>query len=394
MPHYSYAGTDERGAAASGELEAVGLIEAAELLRARGVWASRLERRSPGPQAEPLAGGDAFSYFNRSLAELAGLGIPLPRAVREIAAGLRRGRFRKALEGVEARLREGVSLEEAIRERPGDFPSYYASMIRAGAESGRLPAVLSAVARNAEGFQQARRALTGALAYPAVVVAFGLLLSVAFLLLFLPAYEEMHRRLGLDNSLTLRALLAVFGSASWQAGLTAAAIAAAFGAYRGLTATLVGERLLFRVPLLGRIRRQLFLARFAGALSLLSRSGVPLARAYPVALGASGSRELGAAAPRLEARAAEGAGLAELLRETPVLPPGAASYLALGERSGRVPEAAEELAELLTERAAGDCETLFLVYTPVALVLTGLLLLFLFMALVAPYYSFLERLGR
>jgi type II secretory pathway component PulF len=391
---YTYRGTDEQGNEHRGEIEAVGLADASALLRARGILPLAVDAKAPEEAPGRLVGVDAFTFFNRSLAEMTRLGFPLSRAVAEISRGLRRGRFKSALEGLEARLREGKSLHDAVAELPGEFPPHYRWMLQAGAAAGNLPAVLAAVARNTEGLRRARRAVVDALAYPAVILAFAALLIGGFLVFFLPVYRDLYRQYGLEPPITVRALLPLFGTTLVPASLAAGLVAGVLALRAVVKRTEMGERFGFRLPILGRIRRHLCMARLLGSLGVLLRARAPLVDALPVALAASGSLGLARASDRLRARAAEGAGIGDVLRDAPGVPPQVVAYLALAERSGTVPRAAEEVAELLTEQAMSESETLFLLLMPSALVVVGAVLATMFVSLVMPYLSFLERLGR
>jgi general secretion pathway protein F len=393
VARFAWKGSDERGDARSGELEAAGVLEAADALRAQGMSVTVLERAEPAAAAPPLRDLDAFVFFNESLARLTGMGMALPRAVHEIASGLRRGRFRDSLDRLEGRLKEGKSLEEAAGELEGDFPPYYRWMVRAGAQSGNLPGVLSIVSRNAEGFRRARRALVSSLAYPAVVLGFAAVFVVVFTMLYVPLFEDMYRHFELPAPPAVHALARIARSPALAAGGLAVLLLAGAALFGWLGASVSGERALLRLPLVGRIRRNLMLARFAGTLGILLRAKAPLSEALPLALGAAGSRGLDAASASLSARAAEGAGLEAALKDAPVVTEALAAYLALAERSGRVPEAADELASLLADQAAAESETLHLVLLPSAVVAAGVVLGTLIVSVVVPYFRFLETLA-
>src|SRR5882672_8182414 len=150
MANYSWTGTDQRGRSTQGRLDAASLGEAASGVRARGVSPLSVERSDIELPVRSGVTADAFTLFNQSLADMTAVGLPLPRAIREIAAGLRGGRFKQALERIDAALREGRSFDEAVAAEGSMFPPYYRWMLQAGATSGNLPAMLSAVARNTE----------------------------------------------------------------------------------------------------------------------------------------------------------------------------------------------------------------------------------------------------
>jgi type II secretory pathway component PulF len=391
MAKYSWRGTDARGREQQGECSATGISAAATELRSRGLAPLSMERIDADPIPKLSVSADAFTLFNRNLAEMTAVGLPLPQAVREIAAGLRSGRFKRGLEQVEAALRDGKTLAEAAAAAPGVFPPYYEAMLKAGAASGNLPAMFSVVARNAEGLRLARRALIEALSYPLLIISFTVLLAGATLGILAPFYREFSSARGFEAP-GLEPVLRVFGSHALLVGVGAGILALGAALICFLSRTVAGDRILNALPLVGRIRRHLMMARLLGALGVMLRAGVPLPRALLVAIGAAGSRELDRAAEPLVAAAAEGLGLGGVLARAPVVPPDVAGFLALSERTGDAPGAALNVAQVLTEQALSESELLFVVLLPMALAAAGLVVLAFVTSVVMPYQQFLESI--
>ena len=390
MSRYAWQATDGRGRFHRGECAAPGLAEAAADLRSRGMSPLSLDRLDPEPVPPLSPAADSFTLFNRNLAEMTAIGLPLPRAIREISSGLRRGRFRRGLERVEAALREGRPLEEAVAQAPGVFPPYYRAMVQAGTASGNLSVVLSAVARNTEGVRLARRALLEALLYPGFVIFFALVMGLAAFFLFVPFYRELCEQRGFAFPLVLRLFLQTFDSA-WKVAATAAGAAVAAGGIVWLLkGTVPGERLLDRLPLVGRIRRHLRSARLLGTLGVMLRARVPLPRALPVALGSAGSLQLDRAVSRLADRAVEGLGLGAVLSQAPAVSADVAEFLHLAERAGDAPEATLQVADLLTEQARTESESLYVVLLPIALVVAGVIVGSFVVGAILPYVRLLE----
>ena len=392
MAKFGWTGTSDEGGPLKGEVEAAGLLEAAARAREGGAEVSSLERLDAQESILPLSGADAFSFFNRSLAETTRAGLPLARAVREAAGRAASGRFRRTLGRLEALLEEGRTFEAAVAELPGEFPPYYVWMVRAGTASGNLPAVLAAVARQAEGARRVKRALLSALSYPALVLLVGAAVVTGFLFSFLPIYRDIQVLYRFTPSLPLRAAYAFLESTVLQSVALGGLVAAAAAAWYWLSRRVAGERFLLALPLLGRIRRNLILTRFLGCLAALLRGRVPLPDALPVALGASGGLGLARGAERLKARALEGEGLGGILRELPGVPPAIASHIALAERTGDLARAAEDVAQTLTEQAVGESDTLYLVVFPAALLGVGILIGTLLVSVVLPYFQWIQEL--
>jgi type II secretory pathway component PulF len=226
-----------------------------------------------------------------------------------------------------------------------------------------------------------------------VVLVFASILMSVFFATLLPAWRDMHRNYDLEPTVGPLSFLAAFGAAGIPLAVVVGLVAAVAALSLWGRRTVAGERFLHRLPGLGRILRNLSVARFLGALGVLLRARTPLADALPVAMGASGSVEMVRVVERLRSRAAEGAGLAEVLRAAPVVPVAVTGYLAVAEKSNQAARASEELAEMLTEQAVEDSGALFTVLLPSALLATGVLLGTLFVSLVSSYAKFLERLA-
>ncbi len=340
-------------------------------------------------RARGIAGPEAFVRFHESLAGMARAGIPLSRAVGELARGLKRGRFREAIRSVESSLASGRPLSEAVEARPADFPAAYRALVRAGEAAGNLSSVLAAIAGAAAGALRLRRALASALAYPAIVLLSGGGI-VAFVLFYLkPRYERIFRDAGL-------ALSDAYAGTGWLALLPAAmglAAAAAFLLWWWGRRTPAGERVLLRIPFAGRALRLAFLARLFRTLSILARSRASLADVLPAALESSGSLLLAAGAEAVRARAAEGATLGEALSPSDVVPARTAARLAIAERQGRLSEALDESAAFLDEAALAAADSVRIAFAPAAILAVGIALGAAYVSMALPYIRLIERIS-
>jgi type II secretory pathway component PulF len=266
-------------------------------------------------------------------------------------------------------------------------------MVQAGVSSGNLSTMLSAVARNTEGILVARRAFLEALLYPFLILLIALLLGALTLLVFVPFYRQLSSVQGFEAT-GLPLFLSSLHAAATIGASAAGLVVLAAGVFWFLGRTVAGERILRAVPLVGRIRRHLMMARLLGALGVMLRSNVPLHRALPVALGAAGSLDLDRAAESVTALATEGRSLGEVLRAAPGVSSEVSKFLEVAERTGGAPHAAMQLADLLTDQALTESEALFVTLVPAALALAGAVVGGLLLLVVLPYMSFLESLCR
>src|SRR5271170_3511428 len=87
---------------------------------------------------------DEFAFLNQQLAGMLKSGIPLETALRQVCAGMRRQRWRTELERLQTDLSQGIPLDQALEARK--LPALYKQMLKVGAKSNNLPALLTMLA--------------------------------------------------------------------------------------------------------------------------------------------------------------------------------------------------------------------------------------------------------
>lgn len=126
--------------------------------------------------------------LSRSLAILAGSGVPLLEALQVATATLENRRIRLAMERVQGDVQSGVSLHRAL-DTSGQFPPMLLNMVASGEASGTLPDMLERVADNQErGF--ARQVDTVmALFEPLMILFMGAVVLFIVLAVLLPIMQ-------------------------------------------------------------------------------------------------------------------------------------------------------------------------------------------------------------
>ncbi len=395
MSAFRYVGSDSAGAVHAGSVESGTLEGASSSLRSRGVLSVEMSGVDDGAARAPkeAVGIDAFTYFNRAWGEMTVCGIPASDAIRRISQDLRHGRLRESLDRVEARLRQGTSLEEAFRgEGGGAIPGAYHAMVGAGVASGNLPHVLFSVARQSSMAVRLKQTLFYALLYPAVVIGLGAILLGTMVVFVLPAYRAMYLEQGFDLPsvlVTTTSYLSAFLLP--PLAFLALVLLAAYAGWRALKIPF-GEFYIFRIPWLGTIPRGFRLIRFLDCLEVLLKVGCPLHRAALVSADASGSPRLHQDRESIERHLRDGGRLCEVPGLAPLLGEEGTQSLAMAESSGRLPGAVASLRDLALARMTEAGEMLGIILLPVAVFLVGIVMSFVVVALAAPYTMLLQRM--
>lgn len=379
------------GTLSEGVVEAATHREALELLRRRALWPVSLE---PTAGREPTrewlsvqSRTRALSSAVRSLATLAGAGIPLERALDFVVRNTKHARVRAALAGVLAEVRSGSALSDAVAARPL-FGPLAAPLLRAGEESGTLEQGLEGLAQHYERSSTVRAELLTALVYPTLVLGVATLSVALLLLVVVPRFAAMLQEVGATLPLATRMLLALSGLASslWPIILVLTAIlgTATWSWLRAPENRLRWHSWRLSLPLLGDLERTLSVAQLAAAIGTLLRGGTALLPALRIG---------GQTVPNLAIRQRikqsialldGGARIGEALRG--VLPPLALQLVAAGEESGSLDRMFALIAERQREEAERTLRVLVRLVEPLLIVLLGLVVGFVALAMLQAIY--------
>jgi len=392
VPTYAYIGITRDGGRRKGTVEAENLAAARRRLREEGLLPLSLaEERSQGlfgAATLRFRPSEELPLVTRHLATLVGAGVPLVPALRSLAAQAAGPATRRLLSDLADAVQEGASLARAVEARSDAFPRLYASMIRAGEESGALALSLARLADHLEGQARARSRIRTALTYP-VVMALVASLVVVFLLTFVvPKIVGVFANLGRALPWPTRVLIASTRalSVSWWA--IAALLAGIVLWLRRRLATEAGRRardaVLLRLPVAGRTLHLAALSRFARTLATLAAGGVPLDRALRVTAPAVGNAVLAACVEEAAARVVEGVPLSEGLAAHAEFPPTLVQMVAVGEQSGTLPALLDRTADALDAEVEARTARLLSLLEPAIILVMGAVVALIVVSVLLP----------
>ncbi len=288
---------------------------------------------------------------------------PIEEALRTIALQADRPAVRRVLEGVHGGVMEGRRLSDAMALQGQAFPPLYRAMVSAGETSGALEPILERLADGLERDQTVRGKVITALVYPAVLAVVALGVIGALMTFVVPKvvdqFDSMNQTLPLLTRLVIGVsdLMRDWG---WLAGLLLLlAVVGGAVALRNPAIRLQADTALLRLPLIGRLIRDLHGAKMARTLSTMIASGLPVLEGLTITARTVSNRALRAATETMADAVREGGGLSAAMRRADVFPPILVHMTASGESSGRL--------EPMLERAADYLEREFSTFTAVML---------------------------
>jgi len=404
MPVYAYKGLTAQGRTVAGILDADSPTSARVSLRRSGIFPTTLQEEAtqPSPKgANPGAESVArflervpvqeLALFTRQLATLIGAGLPLVECLETLGEQVERASLKRVLAHVRRQVREGGSLADALQSHPHVFSSIYVNMIRSGEASGALPTVLSRLAEYTEGQARLLRTVQSALTYPVLMVLVAGAILVFLLAYVVPQVMQIFRDTGQTLPLTTRALITISSFLAdhwWElAALSACGLLGFSRALRTETGRAGWDRLVLRLPWVGRLVQRLNVARVSRTLGTLLASGVPILTALEIVSQLVGNVSLRRALTDARLSVQEGESLAGPLKRSGVFPGLFVQMVAVGERSGELEPMLHRAAEAYDEEVATALSRLTSILEPLTILVMGGVVLFIVLAILLPIFQ-------
>jgi general secretion pathway protein F len=366
MMQFDYVAVDVAGREKRGRIPAADLEDARSQLASRKLYVVSVgegsDRPAPGRPLLSLGpnrlNAKQLTLFTRQLATLVRVS-PLEESLRTIARQTESERARRVIETVHAAVLEGRTLADAMQRESRSFPSLYRAMVSAGEGAGSLPAILERLADLQERQAQVRAKLFAALAYPVVLAVVAVVVVAALMIYVVPKVVEQFDTVGQALPLLTRIVIAVSGLlANWWWAML---MALGWQLLRNEGRRLAFDRWLLRVPLIGRLIRDLHAARMGRTLSTMVASRLPLIEGLTLTTRTVRNRALRQASEEIVESIRGGGSLSGALRRTGLFPPLLVYLAASGESAGQL--------DIMLERAADYLEREFDSFTAAALAL-------------------------
>jgi general secretion pathway protein F len=235
--------------------------------------------------------------------------------------------------------------------------------VAAGEASGALEPILVRLADGLERDQVVRGKVITALVYPIVLAVVALGVIGALMTFVVPKVVDQFDSMNQTLPLLTRLVIGVSdGMRAWgwlAAIVVGLAVVGGAAELRKPALRLQADRAILRLPLIGRLTRDLHGAKMARTLATMIAAGLPVLEGLTITARTVHNRALRQATEAMAEAVREGGGLSAAMRRADVFPPILIYMTASGESSGRL--------EPMLERAADYLEREFATFTAVML---------------------------
>ena len=331
------------------------------------------------------------TVFTRQLASLIRAGVPILRSLSIVKEQTDKVIFKKVLEEITERVRDGNPVSFAMGFYPRLFSPIYVNLIRAGELAGKLDVVLDNLANSREKEEDIRRRFQAAMAYPALVLLVGIITVFILLVFFMPQLIDLYRDFK-TLPLPTQVLISVsnFFQQTWH--WIVMVIFLVFMVLHRLASMEKGQSvitaLILKVPVMRRFVLETEMARFSRTLSLLLESGINIERALELSgdvfRSAFFKNEL---ANITNKTIKHGVPFSEGLKRSSIFPPFVGNMIAVGEGSGQLDKSLLEIAEFYEKNIEYLGRTIVSLVEPILILGIGAIVGFIVAAMLLPVFE-------
>ncbi len=340
---------------------------------------------------------DDFLLFNQQLAALIHAGLPVLQSIQMLRQRSPNPKLRMALSDVEARIKAGSALSEALAAQGETFPKIYTASILAGERSGALDDVLRRYVEYTKSVAQLRRKIRGALTYPIMLLCSAFVLITILTTFVIPQFSSLYDNLGGELPAITIFVVGFSGAVRenvyWLLPALLLTGAAVFSWRRTENGRRTMDRWILKIPVLGDLIKQLTTAQFSRSLATLLRGGITVVESFQIALQSISNRELLRSTEPALSKIREGKPFAESLAAAGWTPELAIDMIGVGERSGSLREMLDEVAgfyDAETETKLGQLTSL--IEPAILLVMAGVVITIL-LAIYLPLLQMVSKVG-
>ncbi len=329
--------------------------------------------------------------FARQLSVMMTSNVPIVRALRVLVRQTDSVKLKSIISDIGDEVDGGAKLSESMAKYPKVFSNFFIQMIRSAETTGKLDEILEYLANQFEKDYDMRAKAKGAMIYPAFIVgAFGLV-GAGMMMFVLPQLTSVFAESGAELPITTRIFMGMSDVLVkyWWAFLFA--IVGIFVGYKLVLKNPAGLRkvdlLKLRLPIVGKIFGNLYLARFARSLSTLITSGVTITRSLDISADVVGHTLYHDLTRETIKKVEAGASITSVYITSKDIPLILSQMMSVGEQSGQLDKVLEKVADFYTRELENSLNNLTALIEPVIMVILGVAVGFLVSAIIMPMYN-------
>ncbi len=398
MALYSYKAIDARGKSLMGQIEAINLIDLELRLQRMGldlIVGGPARRRTS--MFKGAIGRPDLINFCFHLEQLTAAGVPILESLTDLRDSLENPRFREVISGLIESIQGGQNLSGSMADYTDVFPVVFASLIRAGEETGRMSQVLKSLAENLKWEDELIAQTKKLMMYPVFVGGIVFAVTMFLMIYLVPQMLGFIKSTGQAIPIQTRILIQVsdFLINYWWAVIATPVIAfvgIGVAIKRSPAFRYRFDDFKLRLPFLGPIQRKIILSRFASIFAMMYSAGITILDCIKTSEEIAGNLVIREGLERAGMQIAEGKNVSTAFQDVGLFPPLVIRMLRVGESSGKLDNSLLNVSYFYNrdvKEAIGKVEVMI---EPAMTVILGAILGWVMLSVLGPIYDSISKI--
>ncbi len=398
MSLFTYKAMNEGGRVVHGQLDAINLVDLEmrlkrmdlDFINGNEVRQGGLFRGSKIPKPELI-------NFCFHMEQLTRAGVPILEGLTDLRDSIYHPRFREVITSMIEAIEGGRTLSQAMDEHPKVFDKVFSSLVRAGEDTGNLPAVLKSLTESLKWEDELASHTKKLFMYPAFVGTIVLGVTFFLMVYLVPQMAGFIKNMGQEMPMQTRVLLATsaFVKQFWYLFLLVPA-AVTIGIKLAVEANPAFryrfDEFKLALPVLGPILRKIILSRFASVFAMMYASGIAIIDAIRATEDVVGNTVIEGGLKHAGQLIAEGQNVTVAFQNINLFPPLVIRMLKVGENTGALDSALLNVAYFYNRDVKESIEKVQAMIEPAMTLILGTILGWVMLSVLGPIYDVITKL--
>lgn len=401
MNEFNYVAMMPDGSKTKGIIEAKDISDARSQLRSRKLRIIKIKEKKEyfsfkGINKRKKLKADAVSHFCRQFSIIISSGINSITSLETLSKRSDNKVMASEISKIVESVRSGSTIADAMLAKDSKFPKLLGAMVSTGEETGTLEDVLNNMAVFYEREHRIKQKIRNASIYPLIVAILSVVMLFVFTGFIIPQMMSSLTEIGgkLPTITKIIMAIGIFVNKFWWAIIIVVGIG--FYALIQYVKTPIGrnhkDRLINKIPLLGKGIRSIVSMRFSRELYLFISTGYPMLKGLDY-IKASVNNSI---AEKSVADAKEGLirgeTLAENLAKSNYFDPVLIQMISIGEQTGQLEVIANQMAEFYEHESDIYLSRMVAMIEPIMIIIVGIIVAILVLSVFLPMLSIYDAL--
>ena len=396
METYRYKALNEKGWTVNGKMAAQDEKELHERLKAEGKMLLSDSAEENKKRFRKLK-SNQVADFSRSLSELLKAGVMIVRALRIIADDESTSpKERELYEEILRLLKNGTPFSDALAAQEDVFPPLFVNMIRSSENTGNMDDITEQMAEYYEKEYRLNQKIKSATFYPKMLGVLIVIFVAIIMGFVIPQFQTLFDQMEtLPLSTSLLLAISGFVARRWYLIIFVAAVV--YLVIRILSRipaiALLLARIEVHLPVIGKLKKIIYTARFSRTLSSLYQAGIPIVDCLNVSKTTIGNLYIEKQFDDVITKVRSGNNLSDTISEVDGFIKKLYSSIRIGEETGALDKMLISIAKQMDNESEVASQKLVQLLEPVMIVFMAVVVGFIMIAVIQPIYGSYESIS-